>query len=286
MNIKNESKILMIQLQQVRRELEKCPPGKLDREVRGNGIRYVHVFKAGGKHIRKGITRNADMIRKLARKKYLETLCEFIEREINVISNYEKDHVEINADLVLDHLPDLYKGLPEEYFLNSSFETDGIVSREEKSSKDIVRMVKSVEALRLWENAAYERATYREDEKKHTTTRGLKVRSKSEMLIAQILYGFDDMLAFRYEEVVYIGERKIIPDFVIMTKNGKKYYWEHAGLINNPEYLRRHMQKLELYARAGITMWNNLIVTYDDAEGNLDATIIEGLIRTIILKEG
>ena len=46
------------------------------------------------------------------------------------------------------------------------------------------------------------------------------------------------------------------------------------------------MQKLELYARAGITMWNNLIVTYDDAEGNLDATIIEGLIRTIILKEG
>ncbi|MBQ2747804.1 MAG: hypothetical protein IJP24_05665 [Firmicutes bacterium] len=286
MNIKNESKILMIQLQQVRRELEKCPPGKLDREVRGNGIRYVHVFKAGGKHIRKGITRNADMIRKLARKKYLETLCEFIEREINVISNYEKDHVEINADLVLDHLPDLYKGLPEEYFLNSSFETDGIVSGEEKSSKDIVRMVKSVEALRLWENAAYERATYREDEKKHTTTRGLKVRSKSEMLIAQILYGFDDMLAFRYEEVVYIGERKIIPDFVIMTKNGKKYYWEHAGLINNPEYLRRHMQKLELYARAGITMWNNLIVTYDDAEGNLDATIIEGLIRTIILKEG
>lgn len=105
------------------------------------------------------------------------------------------------------------------------------------------------------------------------------------MLIAQVLYEYEHTLAFRYEEIVRIGERTIIPDFVIMTKSGKKFYWEYVGLISNPEYLKRHMQKLELYARAEITMWNNLIVTYDDENGNLDATIIEGLIRAIILRD-
>ena len=77
----------------------------------------------------------------------------------------------------------------------------------------------------------------------------------------------------------------LIPDFVIMTRSGKKYYWEHAGLISNPNYLKRHMEKLELYASAGITMWNNLIVTYDDEDGNLDAGIIESIIKTLLVKD-
>ena len=71
-------------------------------------------------------------------------------------------------------------------------------------------------------------------------------------------------------------------DFTILTRNGL-WYWEHAGKVNDPGYLRKHKWKLSMYERAGIFPWKNLIVTYDDENGGIDTRVIESEIKNKLL---
>jgi hypothetical protein len=71
----------------------------------------------------------------------------------------------------------------------------------------------------------------------HRTLSGLRVRSKSEVIIANILtfLGID----FNYEKPLFSKNDPKdfrVPDFTI-THNGKEYYWEHLSALN-PEYRR------------------------------------------------
>lgn len=132
-----------------------------------------------------------------------------------------------------------------------------------------------------WMANPYEISLYRTEERRHTTSRGLKVRSKTEVLIAEKLYEFK--LPFHYEEVLHIGEKTVVPDFTVRVRGGKRFYWEHCGLMNNEDYKWRHKKKLELYEAAGIVPWKNLIVTYDNDEGSINLAVIESEIRNKLL---
>lgn len=96
-------------------------------------------------------------------------------------------------------------------------------------------------------------SNYKPEEKRHTTSRGLKVRSKSEVLITEML-----------------------PD-------GRVFYWEHCGLMSLKEYREHQKWKMEVYEKAGIVPWKNLIVTYDDEDGNINVGIIESEIQNKLI---
>ena len=125
------------------------------------------------------------------------------------------------------------------------------------------------------------RKEYLIKEKKHTTSRGLKVRSKSEVLIAEMLYIFN--IQFRYEQVIRINGIVLVPDFTIRLPNGKIFYWEHCGLMSSREYREHQKWKMEMYEKAGIVPWKNLIVTYDDEDGNINVGIIESEIKNKLI---
>ena len=110
-------------------------------------------------------------------------------------------------------------------------------------------------------------------QKNHTTSHGLKVRSKSEMLIAEKLY--EHGLPFRYEQILQIDGVDYAPDFTIRRCDGSIVYWEHCGLTGNSRYMNHHWRKMQIYVEAGITPWKNLIITYDDENGFLDLSVIE-----------
>ena len=82
--------------------------------------------------------------------------------------------------------------------------------------------------------------------------------------------------------MLYIENRRFSPDFTIFHR-GELFYWEHCGLVGNPRYMKHHKWKLDMYERAGIVPWKNLIVTYDDETGNLDSRMIEAEIRNRLL---
>ena len=132
-----------------------------------------------------------------------------------------------------------------------------------------------------WANEDYEHYDYNSSDKQHITSRGLMVRSKSEVLIAEKLYEYK--LPFRYEQALHIGNTTVAPDFTIKRADGKLFYWEHEGLTNSSDYLRHQDWKSQLYAKQGIVPWDNLIVTYDTAQGYANVRIVESEIKNKLL---
>ena len=83
---------------------------------------------------------------------------------------------------------------------------------------------------------------------RYETERGDVVRSKSEVIIANILYQNREHILYKYErplEIVENGRKKTIyPDFTIINKNtGKITYWEHAGRMDDPYYANDFVKK-------------------------------------------
>jgi len=71
-------------------------------------------------------------------------------------------------------------------------------------------------------------------ERSHQTLSGDLVRSKSEVIIANILY--KEKIPFKYEETLYAPDRTWrVPDFTINWK-GNFYYWEHLGMLDVEDY--------------------------------------------------
>ena len=81
----------------------------------------------------------------------------------------------------------------------------------------------------------------------HQTLSGDMVRSKSEVIIANILY--QSGIPFTYEKPLRApdGTRRD-PDFTIEW-NGRAYYWEHLGLLDKEDYRRDWAAKEAWYAR-------------------------------------
>ena len=112
----------------------------------------------------------------------------------------------------------------------------------------------------------------------HKTMKGELVRSKSEVIIANMLYSKG--VEYEYEKVLNLGEDGIrIPDFTIDdAESGLCFYWEHCGMMSDPAYRARWEDKKALYAKHGIVEGDNLIVSYDGEDGSIDSKCINELI--------
>ena len=132
-----------------------------------------------------------------------------------------------------------------------------------------------------WALTKYVQSDNKPEEKIHTTSRGLKVRSKSELIICEIFYKYG--IEFRYEEVIYINGKRMEPDFTIRRKSdGKIFYWEHCGMMDLPSYRKRYYEKRDLYEFCDIVPWDNMIFTYD-IDGSIDSEYIESIVKTVLL---
>ena len=129
-----------------------------------------------------------------------------------------------------------------------------------------------------------------EDRLIHRTKRDDLVRSKSEVIIANELLaqGVD---RYEYEAPLALpnGETRY-PDFTVVDDDtGARYYWEHLGLLRNPDYEARWKRKLGAYRAADILPHEEggggtgvLIVTRDDEKGGIDSRQIAELISNVL----
>jgi len=129
--------------------------------------------------------------------------------------------------------------------------------------------------------------TFLEEKLIHRSARGDLVSSKSELVIADLLFEAEKKLGIRYFfERVLIGEngRQRWPDFSIEDRNGETWYWEHCGMLDQPDYERRWKAKLAFYAANKIARWSKtnpvgrLIVTEDGPKKGLDSLAIREMI--------
>ena len=117
-------------------------------------------------------------------------------------------------------------------------------------------------------------------------TWGELVRSKSEWIIADKLHvaGID----YQYEQLLLLGGNERFPDFTIIDDSGRKWYWEHNGMLSNEQYKKRWKRKLVAYRAEGIFPLedgggpNGTLLITEEQEGiGLDAEKIKQFIKTI-----
>ena len=80
----------------------------------------------------------------------------------------------------------------------------------------------------------------------HLTSKGVAVRSMSELAIAEALTKAD--VPYEYEKSLALGGSTRYPDFTIEDEiSGRTIYWEHLGMLDNEGYRKSWEKKLAWY---------------------------------------
>lgn len=127
-----------------------------------------------------------------------------------------------------------------------------------------------------------------EDRLIHKTRRGEAVRSKSEVIVADLLYSKDILYEYEKELRGHDHSRRY-PDFTIENnETGDFFYWEHLGMLRDPYYRSCWTRKLEWYKDQEIRPLSEgggskgtLIITQDNEHGGIDSAEIESLIEEV-----
>lgn len=114
-------------------------------------------------------------------------------------------------------------------------------------------------------------SSWYEEGKIHSTLTEFMVRSKSEVIIANMLAKEIGENNFVYEEPLIAEDGTIyLPDFTIRFR-GKTYYWEHLGLMNIERYKRHWEEKEQWYNKH---FPGQLLVTYEGGTISIEAVKI------------
>lgn len=121
----------------------------------------------------------------------------------------------------------------------------------------------------------------------HRTSKGLAVRSKSELLIAEALLSAN--CPFEYEKPLTLGGTTRYPDFTIEDEiSGTTIYWEHLGMLERADYRASWEKKLAWYRAHGVHPKDEsedgapmLVMTTDSSGSGLDMAQINKLISEL-----
>lgn len=237
---------------------------------RNNGKNfYYRAYREKGKYKRKSINNDQDMINSLARKEYLRIAIDSLKSNIGALEDSCRKWRDLDFDVLRTKMPKSYRVLPAEcFFANGAGRSRVIYESAEKR----------LASHRDWAKEPYEKSTYKPEQRRLPTSAGINVRSKSEQHITEQLVNYG--VPFRYEQVIRIGNISYSADFTFRDSNRELFYWEHAGMMDVPQYVDGYYRKMNAFRGAGIVPWKNLIVTYD-----IDNAINVPMIKSIIEKE-
>lgn len=245
------------QLIVLKKEIEVLPSGELHLRRNGDYTKWYNHYDGRIEYITK---KQRSLAEQLAIRKYKIALIKELQAEKQAIEAYMKciDRNPFRAsDLLKDDVG--FKPLLDKYF--NSYHCD----------------------IEAWVQESYEKNMAHPEHLIHNTVADFKVRSKSESLIVSALYL--NHIPFRYECALHLGEIVIYPDFTILHPITKKiYYYEHFGMMDNPEYAHLTYRKLELYSEHGIVPTINLLTTFETKDHPLDYGVIDKLITDYFLQ--
>ena len=226
-----------------------------------NGLKkYIQRIPATGnrkKERRYGIKRQPEILNGLVRKEYITKALKVIDMDIRAVDLAARRYKPVDENSVM------------ESFVEKHPEIASGIYRTQFDENE-------------WRNRFSRIEGYHSESLNQTAADGTRMRSKSEVYIASRLdhYG----ITYRSDCPTGIPGLYRIPDYTILRKRDDKIlYWEHFGMMDDPEYRIDSHRKIEEYEAAGIVPWDNLIITYDTVKGGLRADLIEAMIHCWIL---
>lgn len=140
-----------------------------------------------------------------------------------------------------------------------------------------------IEYVKAWQAVEYEHMGFAEDSPEYYTDKGERVRSKSEVIIANKL--FSNGVPYRYEFPIYKDGRIVAnADFLCLNVNTRKeYIWEHFGMMDNVEYANSAVKKIANFQKMGYYLGKNMIATFESNLCPQNTYLMEDMIKKYLL---
>lgn len=248
-------------LNKYQKELKKLPQGTLCKKHRNNKAYYYHQYRTPTMEFEQKLIKQNQhfLVEQLKRRRFLEESIKSLSSNIHLLDIFTKKFQAYSPDDISNKLADAYKTLP-------------LICYQDSCSKD----------AKKWIHEKFETTDKHSEHKVHQTSKGEMVRSKSEALIASMLDAHK--VPYRYEAVLKLGKIKFFPDFTILRpRDNKIIYWEHFGLMDDPEYVEKALSKLLLFRKHGLKIGEDIIITFDSADGGIDVKELLDIIKIKLL---
>lgn len=233
--------------------LKGLPEGTLS-SATVNGKNYYYKKERDGKRTYIGDKKHL-AVTELQKRRLLETAIRAIDQNIPLMEMYLKHYNVTSLELLNMQMPKAYQFDETEAFAAADF-VDGW----------------------KWEQDPYEKSSQHPENLRHRTEKGDMVRSKSEVIIANILTA--RKIPYHYEEILYLPNAVIAPDFKIAVRSENRFrYLEHCGMIGKESYRSQFYWKLKTYLENGMIPWRDVFFTFDDLDGSIDTMFIHNIIE-------
>ena len=238
-------------IENIEKKLKALPEGWINVRYQNGKAYYYHAkYKSKDRFLAKG---DEVLIRQLLQKYYLKKVLKAAKNELTALSKM--------LALYPDDLPEeMFEKLPEE--LRSGVEP--IILGNEQDARE-------------WMAEPFVGKPFKDDAPVYKTIKGERVRSKSEVMIADRM--FFRGVPYKYECPIMIDGQVIHPDFSIKRMSDNKLiYHEHCGRMDDPEYVNDLVERVNLYNQAGIMQGDRLTFSFETADKPLDNRVIDRLI--------
>lgn len=244
--------------------LDNAPEGCLKWQNRNGKTYYYHQFMKDNKWVRRYIKKGElTLVKMLAQKHYYLAIKPILENTLNEIKRFTKRCPSNELEEIYDNL---------------SIERKNLVTPIQTSVKEKVKQ---------WQAEVYEKNLMYPENLRYETEQGDVVRSKSEVIIANILYHNRKDILYKYErplEIIENGRKKTIyPDFTILNKHtGEIIYWEHAGRMDDSYYANEFVKKMNTYIANDLLPGRDVVVSLEASSNPLDIKVVKRLVKQII----
>lgn len=237
------------------RKLQTLPEGSLS-VTQKKGRNYYCKYQDG---VKSYIGKDCEEITELQTRKLLSEILKRIDANEAIMKNFLAAYQDISLNVVEESLSKAYQ-----------------------SESGEVAVVLGVNNYKNWGTQKYQRSTKYPENLVHRTLKGDMVRSKSEVIIANNL--FTKGLQYRSEEITKIGKYIFAPDFKILVPSQNKVkILEHFGMMHDPEYREKALWKISTYIEDGYRPYEDILFTFDDLDGNIDAHNLDILITNFCM---
>lgn len=240
--------------EQLERKIDSLAKGSIYCKHIGANLYYYHAQSSFEQHYLG--KKDDDLIKELLQKSYYLKVLKSIESELAYLKQLKCNYPKVIAE-------NTYETLKEE----RKYGVKPIIPTDEQFISN-------------WQNKPYTPKPFKKEDPFFETLRGERVRSKSEVIIADRLLA--NGIPYKYECPILVGNEIIHPDFSILRVSDRKIlYLEHNGKVGDQQYADDMVDRLNKYEAAGIHQGDRLFLTFESANRPLNVRVLDIMINDL-----
>ena len=241
---------------ETKKRIKSLPEGRINIKKRNQTVYYYKVVDHKERLLKRTEKKIAEDI---IQKKYLKAVYKAAENESVLLKEIQKRYPAVVAEDVFESLSEERKSM-----VNPIIPTDE-------------------QFIKRWLESPYTHKPISDDVPFFKTMNGERVRSKSEVIIADRLSLSGVPYKYECPLVLQIDDELITihPDFTLLRMSDRKVlYFEHCGMTDDPNYADELVKRINQYSRAGIVLGDRLFLMFETSKTPLDVRVLDNLINS------